>query len=670
MPSSATTSTTQTFSSPTYPPTATSNNITAPSISPQEDLDTSISPPIISTAITNSTNNIGGESSSPPTSGTTGNSTQGGSSNSLSPTTINENTSPTYSPTIINFPTSNNSSATTAEGSSASSPTSFITGSSSIPTSILGEGGINSNVPTPSLSQTDIIGNGTLAPTPSISSEIGSSLIPTPFEDVLSNGTLTPTPGGTSNNTLLPTPNGTTTITEDINGTSIISGDTNSSASPTPYPTLSLPDFGTYSPTTFAVGGDDEYSYKWPTMSPSLGDGSSSSPTFYGTGAPYYTYDASGTDAPTTFNESSSPTMAGSSEGSSSVSSSPTEGGTASGTNTTTLSPGPTPSSTNGTSSDAPTLVSFSEVSSLAPSESVSGESTLSPVPTPSLTGSGVNTTAPTSVISTSLPTLFGENSEPTAAPMSSTVTESPTSTEPTASQTNPPSVAVTIEATTSSPTARATAELIITVVPPGPDDDIIESIPDEELPPPPQQQEEESFGSYSVGEDIPDDISPPEVGATHYADVHNKESEENEIPHFEGHVKMSAENTISLPPQDNGISPDLIDGQISFRHHEMDHMIAEGYSTADEVEEDINSSLLHVRRSHISAEGQEYERFKKEFHHVGGISLEMFSTKENEDIYQEELMIEEEFVENSANKMKVWLAVLLMACTWIMLTI
>ena len=67
-----------------------------------------------------------------------------------------------------------------------------------------------------------------------------------------------------------------------------------------------------------------------------------------------------------------------------------------------------------------------------------------------------------------------------------------------------------------------------------------------------------------------------------------SKESEENEIPHFEGHVKMSAENTISLPPpQDNGISPDLIDGQISFRHHEMDHMIAEGYSTADEVEED-----------------------------------------------------------------------------------
>jgi len=479
------------------------------------------------------------------------------------------------------------------------------------------------------------------------------------------NGTLSPTPGGTSNNTLLSTPNGTATITEDINDTSIISGDTNSSASPTPYPTLSLPDFGTYSPTTFAVGGDDDYSYKWPTMSPSLGDGSSS-PTFYGTGAPYYTYDASGTDAPTTFNKSSSPTMAGSSGESSSVSLSPTEGGTASEYNTTISSPVPTPSVTNITSSDAPTLAGFSEGSSMAPSESGSG-STLSPAPTPSLTGGGVNTTAPTSVISTPLPTLFDASSEPTAAPMSS-ITDSPTSTEPTASQTNPPSIAVTNEATTSSPTTRATAELIITVVPPGPDDDIIESIPDEE-PPPQQEEEEESFQSYAVGEDIPEDISPPEVGATHYADVHSKESEENEIPHFEGHVKMSAENTISLPPpQDNGISPDLIDGQISFRHHEMDHMIAEGYSTADEVEEDINSSLLHVRRSHISAEGQEYERFKKEFNHVGGISLGMFSKKENADIYQEDLI--EEDLENSTNSVKSWSAVLLMACIWITLTV
>jgi len=547
---------------------------------------------------------------------------------------------------------------------SSSSPTSL--GSSSIPTSILGEGEINSNVPTP-VSQDDIIGNGTLAPSPSVSSEVGSSFIPTPFEEEsASNGTLSPTPGGTNNNTLLSTPNGTTTIIEDVNGTTtIISGDTNSSASPTLYPTLSLPDFGTYSPTTFAVGGDDDYSYKWPTMSPSLGDGSSS-PTFYGTGAPYYTYDASGTDAPTTFNESSSPTMTGSSGESSSVSLSPTEGGTVSGFNTTTSSPVPTPSVTNITSSNAPTLAGSSEVSSFAPSESVSGESTPSPVPTPSLTG-GANTTAPTSVISTPLPTLFDASSEPTAAPMSS-ITDSPTSTEPTASQTNPPSVAVTNEATTSSPTARVTAELIITVVPPGPDDDIIESIPDEEPPFPPQQQEEESFQNYAVGENIPEDVSPPEIGATHYADVHNKESEENEIPHFEGHVKMSAENTISLPPpQDNGISPDLIDGQISFRHHEMDHMIAEGYSTADEVEEDINSSLMHVRRSHISAEGQEYERFKKEFNHVGGISLGMFSQKENEDIDQEELI--EEDLENSSSVAKAW-SITLLACTWIMLTI
>ena len=107
--------------------------------------------------------------------------------------------------------------------------------------------------------------------------------------------------------------------------------------------------------------------------------------------------------------------------------------------------------------------------------------------------------------------------------------------------------------------------------------------------------------------------------GASDLTSVHKKEAEENQVPHFAGHVKMSAEQNIFIS-EDNTIS---IAEQIE--HQTSDHNTIASEKQAYErikAEGDFSTSLIRTKSAHISAEGEEYERFKKAFHYIGGVSL------------------------------------------------
>ena len=114
--------------------------------------------------------------------------------------------------------------------------------------------------------------------------------------------------------------------------------------------------------------------------------------------------------------------------------------------------------------------------------------------------------------------------------------------------------------------------------------------------------------------------------GALDTSIIHKKESEENDPLHFDGHFKSSSENNLFISSGNSNVPI----AQQVYEHEMSDHNVIateveeyariKGEEEEEEEEEEERqaqlaaSSLMRVKSSHISVEGQEYERLREEF--------------------------------------------------------